>query len=96
MKRTVGIGATIGFALAVLALLATGWLAYQNIRRIARNDALVVHTHNVLDELRDLVATLSEAESRQRSYLITGEQLYLQPYRTATAAAERSVSRCNV
>lgn len=93
MKRTVGLGATVGFALAVIALVATGYLSYQNLRRISRNDGLVVHTHEVLDELRDLGATLSEAESRQRSYLISGEQIYLNPYRVAASATGRSVVR---
>lgn len=93
MKRTVGLLASVGFALAVVALLATGWLAYQNIRRISSNDAWVVHTHDVLDELRDFTATLAEAESEQRSYLLTGEQIYLAPYRVAAGGGERSLAR---
>lgn len=93
MKRAVGIAASLSFGLAVIALLLTGWLSYENIRRISRNDALVIHTHDVLDELRDLTATLSEAESRQRSYLLTGEQVYLAPYRVAAGAGERSLGR---
>ncbi len=93
MNNLVGFRASVGFALAVLALALSGWLSYENIRRIARNDALVVHTHEVLDEMRDLTANLSEAESRQRSYLLSGEQLYLEPYRAAAAAAERSGAR---
>ncbi len=93
MKNLVGLRASVGFALAVIALAATGWLSDQNIRRISRNGALVVHTHEVLDEMRDLAATLSEAESRQRSYLITGEEIYLEPYRVSAAAAERSSAR---
>lgn len=93
MKNLVGLRASVGFALAVIALAASGWLSYQNLRRISRNGALVVHTHEVLDEMRDLSATLSEAESRQRSYLITGEQIYLAPYRVSATAAERSSAR---
>ncbi len=93
MKGSVGVSATIGFVLAAVALIVSGWLSYENIRRIARNDALVIHTHEVLDELRDIAAKLSAAEGRQRSYLITGEQVYLAPYREATAAAQRSVGR---
>ena len=53
VKSGIGKGATIGFTLAILALLVSGWLSYSNIRRIDRNDAMVVHTHEVLDELRD-------------------------------------------
>ena len=93
MKKAVGIAASFGFALAVIALLLTGWLSYENLRRISHNGGLVVHTHEVLDEMRDLAARLSEAESRERSYIITRQQLYLAPYRAAANAAARSVAR---
>ena len=83
MKRSVGKGAAFGFALAIVVLIASGWVASVNIYRISRNDALVVHTHEVLDEIRDVLATLSSAESSQRSYLITGETSYLEPYRAS-------------
>lgn len=93
MKKSVGRGATLGFALAIVVLFASGGLSYENIRRISRNDALVVHTDQVLDGARDILAALFEAESRQRSYLITGERLYLEPVRAAAAAAGVGLSR---
>ena len=80
MKQSVGTGARIGFGLAILALLVGGWLSYDNLERIRRNDRLVIHTHEVLDELRDTLSTLASAEASQRSYLITGDKSYLQPY----------------
>ncbi len=89
----VGRTASIGLASAIIVLLASGWLSYRNIRRIARNEALVVHTHEVLDEIRDILATLADAESRQRSYLITGETRYLEPYRAAAATARARIDR---
>ena len=91
MKRSVGKGAAFGFALAVVVLIASGWVASVNIQRISRNDALVVHTHEVLDEIRDILATLSVAESSQRSYLITGETSYLEPYRAAATTVQGHV-----
>ncbi|MGI8432075.1 MAG: sensor histidine kinase [Chthoniobacterales bacterium] len=93
MMGAVGRAAWIGFTLAVIALLGSGWLSYRNIQRISRNDALVVRTHEVLDEIRDISATLSEAESQQRSYLITGERLYLAPYRAAAGSAHARIVR---
>ncbi|MGI8955595.1 MAG: sensor histidine kinase [Chthoniobacterales bacterium] len=86
MSWGAGKGATIGFALAILALLVSGGLGYHNIRRIARNEGMVVQTHEVLDELRDTLKSLAEAESYQRSYLITADRSYLEPYRSAVAS----------
>ena len=93
MKSAVSRAAAIGFTIAVIALLGSGWLSYRNIERISRNDALVVHSHEVLDDIRDILATLSEAESGQRSYLITGETRYLEPSRAAAGLAHARIMR---
>lgn len=88
MIKSVSKAASVGFTFAILVLLVSGLLSYLNIRRIARNDALVVHTHNVLDQIHDIAATLSDAESRQRSYLVTGDATYLVPYAADASAIE--------
>ncbi|HEY1581507.1 MAG TPA: CHASE3 domain-containing protein [Chthoniobacterales bacterium] len=93
LPRDVGRGASIGFSLAILALLVSGWLSFHNIRRIARNEGLVVHTHEVLDELRDSLKLLAQAESAQRSYLITGDTTYLDPHRAIVADIQRHLDR---
>ncbi len=92
-RRSVGNSARAGFALAIVALLLSGGLSFFNIRRIDRNAGLVVHTHEVLDELRDTLGSLAEAESSQRSYLITGEKSYLEPQREAVAEALAHMKR---
>ncbi|MGI8889245.1 MAG: sensor histidine kinase [Chthoniobacterales bacterium] len=91
--ESVGRGAQIGFSLALLALLVSGGLSYYNIRRIARNEGLVVHTHEVLDEMRDALRSLAEAESAQRSYLIGGDPTYLETQRAAVAGARAHVDQ---
>ncbi len=94
--RAIGKGLVIGFAITIAVLLVSGWLSYRNLRRISTNEALVVHTHEVLDEVSDLLASLAEAETQQRSYLITGDPLYLKPYRAALAATQVHVERLRV
>ncbi|MBA3651719.1 MAG: CHASE3 domain-containing protein [Chthoniobacterales bacterium] len=93
MRSSVGKGATLGFLLAIVALLVSGGLSFHNIRRIARNERLVVHTHEVLDELRETLTSLAEAESSQRSYLITQDPTYLVPERPAVAGAQLHLDR---
>lgn len=83
MNWSVGKGATLGFVLTGAVLFASGWLSYRNIRQLSRNEALVIHTHEVLDSLRDLLTTLTNAETGQRGYIITGEAPYMEPYRSA-------------
>ncbi len=93
MNQLVGKGARIGFALTAAALLVSGWLSYDNLGRIRRNDGRVIHTHEVLDEIRDTLSALAGAESSQRTYLITGDTSYLQPYHASSNLVQGHVDR---
>jgi len=95
-RQTVGKAARIGFGLAILVLVISGWLSYDNIQRIDRNDGLVIHTHEVLDGIRDTLQALAQAESSQRSYLITGDPTYIRPYEAAADSVHGFVQRIKV
>jgi len=84
VKRSfVGSGMTLGFALAAVVIVASGLLIRQNLDLIARNEANVVHTYDVLAGIEGIRTSLNLAESSQRGYLITADQDYLAPYRDA-------------
>ena len=91
--KFVGKGLTIGFALTSLVLLASGWISFRNLQRLSTNAALVIHTHEVLDEIRDVLGSLAEAETQQRSFLLTGETLYLPLHERAATAARLHVEQ---
>ncbi|MDQ6622920.1 MAG: CHASE3 domain-containing protein, partial [Verrucomicrobiota bacterium] len=88
---SIGMGVTTGFSLAVVTLLLSGLLSYQNLRRISVNEGLVVHTHEVLDELHNILASLTDAESGQRGYIITGSAPYVERYQSARSAVHEHV-----
>jgi len=46
----------------------------------------VTHTTEVITRLRDLFASMKDAETGQRGFLLTGEDRYLAPYTDASAA----------
>jgi len=83
----------IGVGLLVAVLVATASLAYRNITQMRADANLVTHTHQVLDELSQLYATVGGAESGQRGFLITGEESYLAPYRNAHEEAREELRR---
>src|SRR4051812_39880326 len=83
----------IGVGLLVAVLVATASLAYRNITHMRADANLVTHTHQVLDELSQLYATVQGAESGQRGFLITGEESYLVPYRNAAEQAREQLRR---
>jgi signal transduction histidine kinase/CheY-like chemotaxis protein len=71
------------FATAVLAALMLAvafWLGARN----KSDDAWVVHSLSVRDQLTRVLSLVQSAETGQRGYLLTGRDDYLKPYAMAT------------
>lgn len=81
-------GLVIGF-LALFAIVAmTVWLGERS-NTLFRETALQRDTRIAAVELRDALRT---AESSQRGFLLTGNEIYLAPYDTAKARARQQMS----
>lgn len=76
-------------AFAVLLLVAV--LSYRSLVRNAEDRRWVTHTHIVLEKLDDVQINITNAETGQRGYIITGEDSYLEPYQGALAQVRRNV-----
>lgn len=64
----------LGFIASVIALALVGWLAYQTINHLIVAQERVAHTHGVITLLADGRALLTEAETAQRAFLLTGDE----------------------
>ena len=76
---------TATFALAAVLLLVVGAITLWGLERIAdarsvRQDAVAVR-----DRLNRLLVHFQDAETGQRGFLLTGRDLYLQPFETGSA-----------
>jgi PAS domain S-box-containing protein len=67
--------------LAIVGLLA--WFDFESSREA---EARVEHTYRVLNASELLFSTIQDADARQRGYLLTGEQQYLDRYRELISA----------
>jgi len=76
---------TFGLAIAILFFLASGTVAYLNVRVLRDDAARIVHSHEVIVSLNGLLSAVQDAETGQRGYLLTGRESYLDPYRSALA-----------
>jgi signal transduction histidine kinase/CheY-like chemotaxis protein len=65
--------------LAALIVAAAFWLGARN----KSDDQWVLHSLEVRAQLTRVLSLVQSAETGQRGYLLTGRDLYLQPYRTA-------------
>ena len=74
--------------LIIVALLV--WFDFENSREA---EALVEHTYQVLNASELLFSTIQDADSRQRGYLLTGEQQYLDRYRELVSAEPAAMQK---
>src|SRR5438046_1353085 len=76
------IAAGLWVARGILALLSAS--DYWSTRTFLVTSEEVNHAHEVVEQLDHLLAEMTDAETGQRGYLITGSVRYLAPYEQAT------------
>ncbi|MCC5608390.1 response regulator [Nostoc sp. CHAB 5834] len=93
MLKSLKIGTKIGisFALSLATLATIGLISYQSTNELIQTSAKESHTYQVLSQLEDLNLQLTNAETGQRGYIITGEQRYLEPYNAAIQVLNQKV-----
>jgi PAS domain S-box-containing protein len=88
-ERKVG----FGFAFALACLGVVGVVSYLSVVRLNEDAAWVEHTHEVLDRLDSLLAALTDSETAERGYVITGDESYLEPYRQSARDVDLEAGR---
>jgi PAS domain S-box-containing protein len=69
------------FVVLLLFLGINGVISQRSTRKLIQNEQLVAHTHEVLANLDQTLAMLTEAESGQRGFILTGNEVYLANYK---------------
>ena len=74
---------------ALLALIAwNAYLAVTHLKRVEKSAALTLESSALEAELSGLLEDVTDMESGQRGYLLTGDAAYLQPYTDAKSRIE--------
>jgi methyl-accepting chemotaxis protein len=89
---TVGQKLTAAFAVAALTVLVIALVGYQSTVHLIDNSHWVDHTHEVRRDLAELLAVLTNCETGQRGFVITGNESFLEPYNSGTTAVEKVYS----
>ncbi|HXT08879.1 MAG TPA: response regulator [Roseiarcus sp.] len=86
MERFVALGLVVALAFFVVG----GGVIYRNIVTLWVDNQEILHSHNIIVALADLLSTAKDAETGQRGYLLTNDPKYLEPYDAArsTVAAK--------
>lgn len=84
---------TVGFALPVVIILVMAFLSYQRTHELAVARQCVAHSNQVLTELEGAVSAITEAETGVRGFLLTGDEAYLQSWRSGALEAPQHLDR---
>ena len=71
------------FGVAALVLLAVAAFSYRQWEQFKRANAEAAQTRDVVDSIDRLLSSVTDAETGQRGFLLTGEDRYLQTYNQA-------------
>ncbi|HYD17195.1 MAG TPA: response regulator [Patescibacteria group bacterium] len=82
-----------GLGLAVLFFIGTSLVTWLNVNTLNENTKKVMATHDATVALGELVSIAKDAETGQRSFILTGDETYLQPYIDAMAGFEAAISK---
>jgi PAS domain S-box-containing protein len=79
----------LAFGSAILALAVVGTISYRGMIVSAESDRWVRHTHEVLEDLQELLTSMESVESSYRGFALTGKESYLEAYGTSRASTAR-------
>ncbi len=81
-------GIAVGFAIVVFISIA----GYHNELRYTESRNRLIHTHEVIENLQITLSTLQDGETGQRGYIITGLDVYLEPFYEAVDKAHHELN----
>jgi len=91
-KSGTGLPLWIGFGVVIAFFVASGFLSYAKVTTLRQNALSVAHSHDVMMAVSDIVSLMKDAETGQRGYLLTGNEIYLSPYDVAKSRAQRQLA----
>jgi signal transduction histidine kinase/DNA-binding response OmpR family regulator/HAMP domain-containing protein len=89
----IGTKISASFALGLSIFAAIGIISFRNTQQLIAASAHERHTHQVLAKLNEVLASLKDAEAGQRSYLLTNEARYMEPYDQAIATLNQRLAQ---
>src|SRR5579875_2672521 len=70
----------LGFGLSLLLVIISSVASYISIHTLLNNAKKVDICNSVILKLEGIISTMKDAETGQRGYLLTGKEVFLQPY----------------
>jgi methyl-accepting chemotaxis protein len=91
MKMSIGSRILAGYGVALLVTGAVGVVVYRATSELVATADWVTHTHKVKEAIADVGSALKDTETGQRGFVLTGEERYLEPYRSGIKVVDRNI-----
>jgi len=75
----------IGIAATLITVAVSAIISNINIRTLEANRVRITSTHDVISALNELLSIVKDAETGQRGFLLTEDEVYMTPYHAAVA-----------
>ena len=85
----IGKWATAGLLFTLALLIADGWVSYRTTRTFAEAARWVDHTHGAIAQVEGILETSTDALSRQRGFILTGDESFLRDQQGASELLDR-------
>ena len=84
-NRSLGLdpGVAIGLAGTLFFFVISGLIAFVNLQALEGSNQRIVQTHAAIVALDELLSRIQDAETGQRGFLLTSNETYLAPFRSA-------------
>ena len=82
-----------GFVALLLLLVFDAVMTLRTAAHLLASQRRMAEVVSIRGEVRALLAAYVDAETGERGFLLTGDEAYLKPYRTALTTIERSDRR---
>ena len=96
MPSVIGKRLAIAFALAILLLVTNAVISFRATNTLIQNNARVVQTLEIIQDVDAMLSTLKDAETGQRGYILTGDERFLGPYNSAVEQLGGYLNRLKV
>jgi signal transduction histidine kinase len=83
----------VAIALPLITLLIIGTQTYQNIISFQQQTKFIEETHQVITALQNLLTLITDADTGQRGFVITGNETYLEPYDISLTNLSSTINR---
>ena len=96
MPSVIGKRLAIAFALAIVLLVTNAVISFRATNTLIQNNARVVQTLEIIQDVDAMLSTLKDAETGQRGYLLTDDERFLGPYNSAVEQLGGYLNRLKV